>query len=241
MPDAGIRNKGWSQNHAFADAGGARARRLSCSGSDSIINPSPIVADDTMASSEIDKLDDLQKAILFIIGSADAAVDELHLQKMAFQALKATEFDPREFGFRPGPYGPCSTRVSECVESLRDMGFLVIEGEKASIIPEASDEIASLDLPEAARFRIEMIVGFISGLDEEELILMTCTDGTESADGHYLKDSEVKDVILKDRVNIAIRMYGSRKATLERASELAGMDLRNFEDLVLEKGIMRYD
>lgn len=194
-----------------------------------------------MPSSATDKLDDLQKAILFIIGSADADVDEAHLQKMAFQALTATKRDPKEFGFRPGIYGPCSARVSECVESLADMGFLASEEGKVSLMPDATEAVASLDLPETDRFRIGMIAEYVSGLDLEEIVLVTYSDETGSTGGRYLEDSEVKDKVLENRIDIAMRMYGSRKATLEKASELAGMNIRSFGDLVSERGIRRYD
>ena len=221
--------------------GGAHA--IGCLGtrSVSVINPCHIVADDTMPSSASDKLDDLQKAILFIIGSAGTGVDELHLQKMAFQTLIATGRDPEEFGFRPGIYGPISTRVSECVESLADRGFLASEEGMMSIVPNATEAVASLDLPEADRFRIGMIAEYVSKLDLEELVLVTYADETGSAGERYLEGSEVRDRVLEKRVDIAMRMYGSRKATLERASELAGTDVRSFGDLVSERGIRRCD
>ncbi len=241
MLDAGIRNKGWSQNHTIIGVGGAHARGYLGTCSVSVINPCPIVADDTMPSSASDKLDDLQKTILFIIDSADADIDEAHLQKMVFQALMATGHNPQELGFRPGIYGPCSTRVSECAETLADMGFLASEGETVSVAPDATETVASLDLPETDRFRIGMISEYVSGLDREELVLVTYADETESAGERYLEDSEVKDKVLEKRVDIAMRMYETRKATLERASELAGTDIRSFGDLVSERGIRRCD
>jgi len=207
----------------------------------SVINPRSIVANDTMPSSASDKLDDLQKAILFIIGSAGTGVDELHLQKMTFQALIATGRDPEEFGFRPGIYGPISTRVSECVESLADMGFLASEEGMMSIVPDATEAVASIDLLETDRFRIRMIAEYVSGLSLDELVLVTYADETGSTGGCYLEDSEVKDRVLEKRVDIAMRMYESRKATLERASELAGTDVRSFGDLGSERGIRRCD
>ena len=217
--------------------GGAHAIGCPETCSVSVINPRPIVADDTMPSSATNKLDDLQKTILFIIGSAGTGVDELHLQKMAFQTLIATGSDPEEFGFRPGIYGPTSTRVSECVESLADRGFLASEEGMMSIVPDATEAVASLDLPETDRFRIGMIAEYVSGLSLDELVLVTYADETGLAGKSYLEGSEVRDRVLEKRVDIAMRMYGSRKATLEKASELAGTDIRSFGDLVSERGI----
>ncbi len=194
-----------------------------------------------MPALSIDKLNDLQKMILYVVRSADdVPINETHLQKMMFQVMKATKHDPKAAGFRPHHFGPYSDPINEGKESLKDLGFLSVDKGMISIEPDAIDEVSTLRLPEITAFRVKMISEYLSKLDNDELLLLTYHDDIEHDDGRYLENSDIKDEVLNKRVTTAIKMYTSGKATLERASELAGMDIRSFEDLLLKSGRLRY-
>ena len=72
-------------------------------------------------------------------------------------------------------------------------------------------------------------------MDDDELLLYIYVDDLNNTNGEYLTKSEVKDDILKRRVEIATGMYLGNKVSLEKGSELAGMKLSDFQDYLVKR------
>lgn len=195
-----------------------------------------------MVSVTVDQLDDLSKMILYAVNTTGGIkVNETHLQKMIFQIMKVMKKDPKMVGYRPHNYGPYSDMVNEGKDALLSYGLLDSVGGRIMISEEAREEVSLIRLPESMAFKVGAIAHSLSSLNNDELLLMVYYDDMKYDDGYYLENSEIKDHVLDCRISTAIHMYESRKATLERSSELAGMNIRDFKKLLLDVGRYRID
>lgn len=190
-----------------------------------------------MTSVPIEKLDQLSLLILYAINATDnKAVDETHIQKIMFQAMKVMKIDPEVVGYRAHHLGPYSDNIKEEVKSLKSLGFITEKNDKMEITESVKDEVSKIKPPsEEAGFKIRNVARDLSKLKNDELLLMIYSDDMDSHDGKYLENSEIKDNILMNRIPIVIGMYKSKKISLERAAELAMVDIYDFENILIEK------
>lgn len=194
------------------------------------------IEDGIMKSVPIEKLDQLPLLILFAINSTDSkSVNETHLQKIMFQALKILDIDPEDVGFRPHYYGPYSDMIKEYEDQLKTLGYLVEKGKKLTIRDDAVEDVSRMNLDENKAYKIQMIANNLSKLTNDELLLLIYCDDMVHNNGKYLENSTIKDTILNKRVDIAMKMYKSKKMSLERSAELANLDIRDFKDALIKR------
>jgi len=196
-----------------------------------------------MASVPVGELDDLMRLILYSVNATyGKALDDTHLQKIIFQILKIIDADPEAFDYRPHLYGPYSDAVEEEKKSLEEIGYLIERNGKIHIVESEIKNVSLIKPPSAEYgFRIENIIRDLDALSVQELLLMIYSDDIESTGGHYLENSDVKDKIMADRKSIAMGMYKGKKVSLERASELAGINVRAFREELMKKYGAIYD
>lgn len=189
-----------------------------------------------MKSVPIEKLDQLPLLILFAINSTDGkSVNETHLQKIMFQAMKILDIDPEDVGFRPHYYGPYSDMIKEYEDQLKSFGYLTEKGKKLTIKDDAVEDVSRMKLDEDKAYKIQLIANNLAKLTTDELLLLIYCDDITHNNGKYLENSVIKDTILSKRASIAADMYRSNKVSLERSAELAGMNIRDFKDTLIKK------
>ncbi len=189
-----------------------------------------------MKSVPIEKLDQLPLLILFAINSTDGkSVNETHLQKIMFQAMKILDIDPEDVGFRPHYYGPYSDMIKEYEDQLKSFGYLTEKGKKLTIKDDAVEDVSRMKLDEDKAYKIQLIANNLAKLTNDELLLLIYCDDITHNNGKYLENSVIKDTILSKRASIAADMYRSKKVSLERSAELAGMNIRDFKDTLIKK------
>lgn len=189
-----------------------------------------------MKSVPIEKLDQLPLLILFAINSTDSkSVNERHLQKIMFQASKILDIDPEDVGFRPHYCGPYSDMIKEYEDQLKTFGYLVEKGKKLTIRDDAVEDVSRMNLDENKAYKIQTIANNLSKLTNDELLLLIYCDDMVHNNGKYLENSTIKDTILNKRIDIAMKMYKSKKMTLERSAELANLDIRDFKDALISR------
>lgn len=183
----------------------------------------------------IEKLDQLPMLILYAINAANGrTVNETHLQKILFQTMKVLNIDPDDVGFRAHYYGPYSDTVKEYEDSLKTLGYLTEKNKKITITDDAKEDVSRMELSDdVLAYKIKMIANDLTKLTNDELLLLIYWDDMTYNDGKYLENSTIKDNILKKRVGLSMNMYKSKKMSLERSSELAGMNIRDFKELLL--------
>lgn len=196
-----------------------------------------------MASVPVDELDDLMRLILYSVNATGGkALDDTHLQKIIFQILKIIDADPETFDYRPHFYGPYSDAVEEEKKSLEEIGYLIERNGKIHIVESEVENVSLIKPPSAEYgFRIKNMIRDYDMLSGRESLLMIYSDDIESTGGYYLENSAVKDEIMADRESIAMGMYKGKKVSLERASELAGMNIRAFREGLMKRYGVIYD
>lgn len=196
-----------------------------------------------MASVPVGELDDLMRLILYSVNATDGkAMYGTHLQKIIFRILKIIDADPETFDYRPHFYGPHSDAVEEEKKSLEEIGYLTERNGKIHIVESEAENVGLIKPPSAEYgFRIKTMIRDLDALSRPELLLMIYSDDIESTGGYYLENSDVKDEIMADRESIAMGMFKGKKVSLERASELAGMDIRTFRERLIKKYGAIYD
>lgn len=190
-----------------------------------------------MASVPVASLDEISKLILYAINSTESkSLDDTHLQKIIFQILKLLKKNPEDFGYRPHYYGPYSDAINENKESLKSMGYLesTSRGKGVCMTDDAKHSSLELKIRPDIGFRISCISEDFSKLSNDELLLTIYSDDLQRTGGKFIENSEVRNRILGNRKSIATNMYLDGKVSLERSSELAGMNIRDFSNSILE-------
>ncbi len=188
-----------------------------------------------MASVPVTSLDQMSKLILYTIDSTETkSISNTHLQKIIFQILRMLKQDPKDYGYRPHHYGPYSDSVNENKESLESIGYLkpIRNGNGVCMTDDAKRSSSELRMNPDTEFRIRCISEDYSKLSNDELLLTIYSDDLEGTGGTFIENSDVKDKILGNRESIAAGMYLNGKTTLERSSELADMNIRDFSCLI---------
>ena len=190
-----------------------------------------------MTSVSIDKLDQLPLLILYAINATEnKSVNKIHLQKIMFQTMKVLKVDPKEVGYRPHRHGPFSEDINEEKNKLESIGYLEEKNDIVTIPDSVVSEASTIKPPsEEIGYKIKTMAEYLSTLENNELLLMIYSDDLSNNNGEYLENSDIIDEILGKRILIAIKMYRSKKISLERASELAGMSIMDFENELIKR------
>lgn len=182
-------------------------------------------------------LNQLQKLILYVLRSnGGKPLDEIHLQKIMFQTMKLLGVNPENVDFRPNLYGPYSVRITEEKESLRKYGYLEKDDGHYHIPKVAKDEVGKINAPSPEiGYKIEEVSKYLSNLSHDEILLLIYSDDDRDNNGKFLENSEIYDEIMAKRKNIAIQLYLNKKISRERAADLAGLGLIDFENLLVRR------
>ncbi|WII09715.1 hypothetical protein O8W32_02510 [Methanomassiliicoccales archaeon LGM-DZ1] len=187
-----------------------------------------------MVGLSIEDLDSRQMLMLYAVNKAPNGVPtEMHLQKIMYLTIKAMGQDPvKAVGYRAHYYGPFSSEVDGCRESLIDAGWLRKNaGEKVSIPDEVRDTVSRIKPADGfLDAKIGSIVDFICSMNTEEMLMYIYADDQKNNGGEMIENSDVRDSIFARRKEIAEGMMKKEKVSVGKGAELAGMEIRDFMD-----------
>jgi len=175
----------------------------------------------------------LEKIILGLLYFYNDKVDANRLHKMVF--LASLDFkevrdmlEPRPSMYKDIFY---DENIDEAIESLKFDGF--IEGDSTFLLSTKGKEITPLLLSDKEKDILEEIVDLFKDTTDDEILAIF----------YFKLYDQIKILkplkrIFKDRKKLAISLYQKEKISIGAASEIAGMDLHKFMNLLKKKGIL---
>lgn len=179
----------------------------------------------------------VEKYILALLGAQDQedVPEKLWLTKELFLLSKMNDRLAEEAGFRPYLQGPWSEEVEYALEDLQSLGLVDYgeSGNQIRLTPQGRSVFEQLQtgMPDEIEEQIADIKDLLNDLSEEELLVFTYFTHPEMT-----TDSVVKDKAEENRVEAAKSLYRKEKVSLEKAAELAGMKLREFQKELRSEG-----
>lgn len=184
-----------------------------------------------------DQIDTVQGFILALLGLGDEPEirGNLHLQKEMYLLSRQLDSLAEACNFNPYLKGPYSEDVEAALSDLKALG-LVEEGgggrlhlteEGKGLFQELAEEI-----PSEVKERLIESKDLFNDMTEDELLVFIYAVYPEMA-----TESVIRERVMAKRVPIAKRLYGRGKVSLERAANLAGLTLREFQkEVAVEAG-----
>jgi len=171
--------------------------------------------------------------VLYAVNKAPKGVPtKTHYQKMMFLALKALGNDPKtSAGFRPHHFGPYSAMVEGWSDELINTGYLIKNSEeRISVNPTVKADVDTIRFEdELTTMKITELAEFLCSLSYKELLLCIYADDVQKGEG-MSEDSDVREDIFENRVDIAVGMTKQGKISVARGAELADVDVMTFRE-----------
>lgn len=176
----------------------------------------------------------VQAFLILLLGSRnyEPVKGKTWLQKEMFLIAKNTPLK-EEVYFEPHLYGPYSETVDSELENLEILGLVAENGEIE--LTERGKEVYANLLKITSAEKLELIEEIKEGLNdmsEDELLAYIYFNFPETT-----KEAVRFENIKKKRAKLAMRLYEKEKVSLGKASEIAGMDIKNFMDYLRDKGL----
>ena len=184
----------------------------------------------------IEELSTVEKFILMVIYARPPGGKggKLRLQKIMFKLAEVFEELGEELDFEPYSYGPYSEAVEEYRSMLENSGLisntdLTEEGRwLAERIWRHADE--------HTRKVVKSIVDFMETLEDDELLLYIYVTSPEMAEKSTLRED-----VMKNRVEIALRMLRKGVISIGMAAKLAGLPLNEIIKRAVKRGIKPFE
>src|SRR2546426_5512870 len=187
-----------------------------------------------MQSSNLaDSLDILQRFILAVIGAQRKAPirERLWLQKEIFLIANANKRLADASGFSAHLQGPFSEAVDAALADLKSLGLVSYDDFGGHIYLTAAGssahEILLRDMPKQVKDQVEDIKSSFNDLTENEFLVFIY----HSYPG-MTEESVHLDKVKKNRIPASISLYKKGKVSLEKAAQIAGMNILEFRKLV---------
>ncbi|MDR2855872.1 MAG: hypothetical protein LBV40_06970 [Methanomicrobiales archaeon] len=185
------------------------------------------ISDDELIS----YLSKLEISALFLLSGANAAPipNETAYQKELFFIANNDEELCDDADFEPYYYGPYSEPAKIALEHLISYGlgekkgnsyYITAYGKKIVQLLKNKNLNADLEI-------FDEIKDFLNDLTHHERILVTYVINPD-----YTTESQIRNKILSERVQLAHNMYQKGKVGLEMAAHLAGISMENLLDKI---------
>ena len=185
------------------------------------------------SSNIVDSLDVLQRFILAVVGAQDKAPirERLWLQKEIFLIANANELLADASGFSPHLQGPFSEAVDAALDDLRSLGLVGYDNYGGHIhltsAGVAAHENLVRDMPKQVKEQVEDIKGSFNDLTEIELLVFIYYSYPAMTE-----ESVHLEKVRKNRLPASISLYKKGKVSLEKAAQIAGVNLLEFRQLI---------
>lgn len=141
----------------------------------------------------------------------------------------------QNLNFEPDSYGPSSDKAINNLEEMSLLNLIKVENNsspKVYSLTKLGKEFLEESNENIDVLLIEDMKSLINDLTKDELLALVYFTFPETTD-----ESLVKGEIDRDKVRLAINLYKKDKISLEKASEIAGLPLLKFLELIKEKNI----
>jgi predicted HTH domain antitoxin len=184
-------------------------------------------------------LDLLQKYILYLLYAQgkEPVKGKLWLHKELFLVSKNDPDLDYEADFSAHLMGPYSEDLDEALsqlESIKVIDFLGKDSGPIRLSPlgvEIAKEVAK-NIPEKIKVIIDEMKSFVNDMTERELLAYIYFSFPDMT-----RESVKLEEIAKDRLDLAIKLYSKEKVSLEKASNIAGLPVKDFINELKKKGI----
>ena len=179
----------------------------------------------------------LEKVILVLLYLREKSpiLGKLRLQRMIFLISQDLEKLKEELDFEPHKYGMYDQTIDNALEWLEQDGFITIDKNitltKKGI--EKAEEILK-DFSEEEIEIIEEVKELFENLSESEILALLYFKFPE-----FAKYSEKLDKITKKRKELAISLYKKGKISIGAASEIAGVSIKEFMEMLKKNRKLR--
>ena len=175
----------------------------------------------------IEDMSELQKYIVLLLSANnnEPIKGKTWFQKELFLIAKNIKEVSEEASFNSDFYGPYSENAKEQLAELELDEVVVKDGSVVSI-SKLGSQIAQKLEPKTPKQRLEMISEFkslLNDLNEDEVLTFIYFTFQE-----FTEESLVLDKIMKNRKQVALKLYKKEKISLQRAAEIAGEPLEKF-------------
>ena len=175
----------------------------------------------------IEDMSELQKYIVLLLSAnnKESIKGKTWFQKELFLIAKNIKEVSEEASFNSDFYGPYSENAKEQLDELELDDVIVKDGSVVSI-SKLGSQIAQKLEQKTPKQRLEMISEFkslLNDLNEDEVLTFIYFTFQE-----FTEESLVLDKIMKNRKQVALKLYKKEKISLQRAAEIAGEPLEKF-------------
>ena len=173
----------------------------------------------------------IEKAILILLNLYNDKVDVYRLHKMVFLASLDIPELREELEPRPSMYNDIffDENIAEAIESLKFDGL--IEGDTSLQL--SSKEIPQFLLSDKEKDIYEEIIDLFKDTTDDEILAIF----------YYKLYDQIKILkplkkIESNRKKLALSLYKKGKISIGAASEIAGMNIKDFMELLKKKGLL---
>ncbi len=181
------------------------------------------------------ELSPVERAILLLLCATGGKVSgKLWFQKEMFELSKAFKNLAEDLDFNAYSYGPFSEALEEYRDMLENSGLI-----KNLKLTDKGREIAEKIWAAADAREIKIVKGtadFLETLSDDELLLFIYVTSPEMAES-----SDVRDHILKKRVEVALKILKENKISVSLASKLAGLSITELSEEAIKRGIRPFE
>ena len=190
----------------------------------------------SVEEAEAEELSTVEKFILMALYARPPGGKggKLRLQKIMFKLAEVFEELREELDFEPYSYGPYSEAVEEYRSMLENSGLisnteLTEEGQRLA-------EKVWRQADEHTKKVVKSIVEFIEALEDDELLLYIYVTSPDMAE-----KSTIRENVMKNRVEIALKMLRKGVISIGMAAKLAGLPLNEMIKRAIERNIKPFE
>lgn len=181
-----------------------------------------------------DQLNDEEKIVLYCIGSLQSPLrSKLKLHKILFLVTNVFPNLQDLFRFEPNLLGPYSDKIDYILQDLQRLNLVTNSEGGVYILTRKGQEIFKNIKPkQELKDVIQDFKLFLNDLSDNEIMTYIYTFYPK-----YTSESAKWDDLKKDRIEYSIKMLLKGKISYSKASEMAGLDLNDFEKLLKRRKI----
>lgn len=158
--------------------------------------------------------------------------NKINIMKMLFFISLNVPSLESEFNFEADNYGPSSDVVERNLEFLQQENFLKRNRQGYQLNELGNEYLSSRDFDDVDFQLIEDMKNLFDDLTTDEVCALTYFTFPKTT-----SESLILDRIIKNRKKLALKLYKKNKISVEKASEIAGISMKDFYELLSENNM----
>ncbi len=179
-------------------------------------------------------LEDEEKIVIYSLGSLDNSPlrSIIKIQKLLFLISNVFKEYKDLLEFEPHLFGPYSETLDYIVQDLQKLGLVEVDGSRYNLTKKGLELYAQLKPKKELMNVVDDFKEFLNDLPDDEILAFIYVSYPT-----YISESAKWDELKHDRVRIAISLLRKEKISFGKASELSGLSLTKFEELLKKNNI----